>query len=311
MASRVNDGICDCCDGSDEWASENPCKNNCEEMGAAEKIERERLAKVIEEGLQKRNEMAQQGLKMKSEKETELANKKAELDGLATERDAKRVVKDDAEAKEKEALDVIREEEDRKRAEKEEQERLEREQEAEDYFRKFDANSDGQVTKEELMVEHRFDQNNDGFVNDEEANFYMSGHESYDRDSFVNSGWLLMKHQLSQYEKNEKPIGEVPEVGEDGEDEHGEIDDYDYDDHDLDDEEHEPTDAPPHHDNAAEAPADEGRPLSDSQYSPEVQALVDTATVARDEYNAADRAYSDVQRDIEVSLVAIRISRLF
>ena len=52
-ASRVNDGICDCCDGSDEWAmvAGGACRNNCDELGAAERAERERLEKVVEEGL--------------------------------------------------------------------------------------------------------------------------------------------------------------------------------------------------------------------------------------------------------------------
>ena len=30
FASRVGDGICDCCDGSDEWQDEG-CKDVCEE----------------------------------------------------------------------------------------------------------------------------------------------------------------------------------------------------------------------------------------------------------------------------------------
>ena len=52
-SSRVNDGICDCCDGSDEWAmvGGSPCSNNCDEMGAADKAERVRLEKIVEEGL--------------------------------------------------------------------------------------------------------------------------------------------------------------------------------------------------------------------------------------------------------------------
>ncbi len=29
--SRINDGICDCCDGSDEWAVEGMCNMNCDE----------------------------------------------------------------------------------------------------------------------------------------------------------------------------------------------------------------------------------------------------------------------------------------
>ena len=31
----VNDGICDCCDASDEYASGAGCSNTCREMGAA------------------------------------------------------------------------------------------------------------------------------------------------------------------------------------------------------------------------------------------------------------------------------------
>ena len=67
-SSRVNDGICDCCDGSDEWAGplyqfddagsdSSGCVNVCMEMGKEEREERERLAKVIEEGAKLRNEM--------------------------------------------------------------------------------------------------------------------------------------------------------------------------------------------------------------------------------------------------------------
>jgi len=38
FSSRVNDGICDCCDGSDEWALDSLCTNTCEEMGAADRL---------------------------------------------------------------------------------------------------------------------------------------------------------------------------------------------------------------------------------------------------------------------------------
>jgi hypothetical protein len=73
-SSRVNDGICDCCDGADEWTTElaNPCVNNCLEQGAAEREERERLSKVIEEGIRLKSDLVAQGSRMKTEKEAEL-----------------------------------------------------------------------------------------------------------------------------------------------------------------------------------------------------------------------------------------------
>ena len=48
-----------------------------------------------------------------------------------------------------------------------------------------------------------------------------------------------------------------------------------------------------------------------SQYSPEVQALVDSANVARDEFNAANNAYNDLNYDIQVRFLKfILISKM-
>lgn len=102
-------------------------------------------------------------------------------------------------------------------------------------FDKLDANQDGQLTKDELTNEIRFDQNNDGMVNDEEAEFYMSGNESYQRDSFIDNGWPLMKPALTDEEvtDNQDSSDSKPEYNEDDE-EHV---DTDIDDEDDDEEE--------------------------------------------------------------------------
>jgi protein kinase C substrate 80K-H len=51
--SRLNDGICDCCDGSDE--KEGDCPDICEEVLRKEREERERLRYMYQEGSAKRN----------------------------------------------------------------------------------------------------------------------------------------------------------------------------------------------------------------------------------------------------------------
>ena len=89
---------------------------------------------------------------------------------------------------------------------KDEQERKQKEAEALQYFAKLDKNGDGYITKDELIFEVVLDQNNDGQVSDEEVNFYMSGHENYDEKTFLNSGWQLMKHLYSKYDK---PVDEA------------------------------------------------------------------------------------------------------
>ena len=57
------------------------------------------------------------------------------------------------------------------------------------------------MSRDELLTVHAFDQNNDGMVNEDEVNFYLSGNESYDQETFLNTGWLLMKNLFSKYEK--------------------------------------------------------------------------------------------------------------
>ena len=57
------------------------------------------------------------------------------------------------------------------------------------------------MSRDELLSVHAFDQNNDGMVNEDEVNFYLSGNESYDQETFLNTGWLLMKNLFSKYEK--------------------------------------------------------------------------------------------------------------
>ena len=92
-------------------------------------------------------------------------------------------------------------------------------------FDKLDSNQDGQLTKDELTTEIRFDQNNDGMVNEEEAEFYMSGNESYQRDSFIDNGWPLMKPALSDEEvaDNTDSSDSKPEFNDD-EDDHVDTD---------------------------------------------------------------------------------------
>ena len=165
------------------------------------------------------------------------------------------------------------------------------EAEALSYFTKLDKNGDGYITKDELTFEVVLDQNDDGQVSDEEVNYYMSGHDNYDQETFLNTGWLLIKHLYSKFEKpvdNNEPTEDINTEPND------DVQDYDYDD--LDDNEDE---------DAMKAPEEKIEGIEEDQaeqvsgYPPEVQALVDAANAARDEFNAADRAYNDANREIQ------------
>lgn len=81
-SSRVNDGICDCCDGSDEWKEKVRCTNNCIELG------RESLKELIanverqEAGVAKLQDLIAQGRTMKVEKEKALIEANSKLEAL-------------------------------------------------------------------------------------------------------------------------------------------------------------------------------------------------------------------------------------
>ena len=69
--SRLNDGICDCCDGSDEHPDKNHCIDNCDEVL---KVERERQAKIQSDflaGSKKREHDLSQFEKLRATKITE------------------------------------------------------------------------------------------------------------------------------------------------------------------------------------------------------------------------------------------------
>ena len=43
----MNDGVCDCCDGSDEWSGRVECPDTCLEVGRSAREELQTLAKAF------------------------------------------------------------------------------------------------------------------------------------------------------------------------------------------------------------------------------------------------------------------------
>ena len=68
-SSRVNDGICDCCDASDEYQSSADCQDVCLELGRAAREEAERLKEMQQQGFLLKQQMITDSLNIKKEKQ--------------------------------------------------------------------------------------------------------------------------------------------------------------------------------------------------------------------------------------------------
>ncbi|KAG8341796.1 putative protein kinase C substrate protein, heavy chain [Trypanosoma vivax] len=82
--NRVNDGICDCCDGSDEYSGLTECKNNCAEKQEheAEKLKQEESARQL--AISKKQKMIQQVLAQRESDKVRVTEEK-----MAIEKDKK------------------------------------------------------------------------------------------------------------------------------------------------------------------------------------------------------------------------------
>jgi len=330
-SSRVGDQVCDCCDGSDEWESKVTCQNTCQEMGRAAREAAEAANRVALEGFKIRQSMVNEAKVMLDEKMVkvqELEAKKAELE---TSKEEKQKFKDEAEAPEKEALDYYKRIEEEEKKRQEEEEAAAAATEAAEYFSILDTDTDGVVTMSELQARPGLDTNKDGTVSEDEAKFFLGDKETFDIESFKESGFALLKPYLEL----EKAAPEVtPE--DDGVELAPPVEDYHAPDHPMmtpapdaaefdpdapdhpmmtpapdtyesedyteenDDEEEEDYDINDHEEDEEDLPPQsEEVKEEESKYDEKTQELIKNAEAARKAFTDVDRQFRDVEREIK------------
>lgn len=290
ISSRVNDKICDCCDGSDEWGTDTQCPNTCEEMGRRAREEYQRQQEMHAQGYNRKLEYSVQGKHKDEESRAELSQKEAELETLRAEVDRLAAVRDAAEEPEKAAKDEHQKRwEEKKEAEKAAVLR----EDAKYGFDQLDTNSDGYVSIDELRTRYELDDNGDGDVSEEEALSYSDNLVSLTFEAFYPSVWDRVADKC-QFNRP-PPVTEAPVQDQDaraGESDGGEVDggqgeeddndeddeDDDYEDDDIQEEPKEKEEMPP--------------------YDEATLALIETANAARDAFREADNKKSAVDRDI-------------
>ncbi|XP_039750628.1 glucosidase 2 subunit beta [Pararge aegeria] len=291
-SSRVNDGICDCCDGTDEYATPGTCSNICEELGKEARAKAQQLADLHKSGNHIRLELIEKGNKKRSEMALQLLQlekDKAEAEIIKNE---KEVLKSELEAKENEALQVYRDAEEKDRQRKAELERQQQETEASEQFARFDSNSDGVLTTDEIKVVNVFDKNKDGEVDQEEILHFFGDKDSVNMEDFMSTTWPMVKPLLMLDQGMFRPAvkeeeDDEPEVDEEEETQRVEdTEDVGGDDENIEE-------IP--HDDADEQDVE---PEQSRAYDDETQKLIDEATEARRQLTDAERTVREIESNI-------------
>ncbi|CAH2040596.1 unnamed protein product, partial [Iphiclides podalirius] len=259
-------------------------------MGREARAEAQRLADLhkagnhlridlIEKGNKKRNEMAEQ-LSQLEEDKVEALKIKSEKEAL----------KNELEAKENEVLQVYRDAEEKDRQRKAEEERVALAKEAMEYFSMYDTNNDNILTIDEVKFVNVFDRNNDGEVDQEEAQYFLGGNESADKDTFITTTWPLLKPLIMSKEG----VFQSPEEHEESDDHNDDTEatrDIESDDHDADEEN---IDEELAHDVDQDIEPDQ----PSQTYDEETQKIVDEATEARRQWTDAERTVREIESNI-------------
>jgi len=328
LSSRVGDRICDCCDGADEWSSGVSCPNTCDELGRAAREAEEARVKIIQEGLNKKQDMVNQAKGLLEGKKVQLQEKEMRKIELERIKEEKQKMKEEAEAPEKEALDYYKKIEEEEKKREEEEKAAKEAAEAEVYFAQLDTNGDGLVTVPELQARPGLDTNKDGQVTEEEAKFFLGDKEDFNIDSFKEGAFALIKPYLDLERLSSEEPAQVEDVQGEGvppTDEYHPPDhpmmtpspedtfdpekpDYpmntpapptdineDYPDEHEEEEEDEDYDINDHEE--PEVKQEEAKP--ESKYDEHTQNLINNAEDARREFNNADRQLRDMEREIK------------
>ena len=282
----VNDGVCDCCDASDEYSSGKQCPNNCSELGREARLEQQKAEELVKEGNKIRVEMIAKGKQLKNDYQTRLVKFRADYEEAALVKKEKEVVKNQAEERETLALEKYKPAESEQPATEEgaEDEEL-HESEAEDYFKLLDSDSSGTITIVELQTRVTFDKDRDGAVTEEEALYFLNNKDEINLQEFLDASWANIKPFLMLEQGMFKP-SEQKEEEEEAHDTVEEPLEHDKEEEDGNEGEDGATDEQ----EKAEEPS--------VQYDEETQALVDEASSARENFQAAERSVNELQLEI-------------
>lgn len=320
-SSRVNDELCDCCDGSDEYDGTVTCPNTCKELYKELYQKQREEAELAKQGLAIKQDYSQQGQGKKEERKQKLEELKKELEEKKAIVENLKAKKEEVEAVEKEAKDKHEKEWEETKA------KIVAERDktsAETSFKALDTDEDGRVTTQEVINTDLLDKK----YNEEEARELLGGYEESDFEGFFSALWSTFKEKLGAKQPQPPPVdGSVTTEGEDKPTEAGDVPespsppppvDENFDDEDLpdvpgeeddEDEDEDDDDERDEHVDETKQEAEKKIPeqnpedskdddLKMPDYDEETKAKISAADDARKEFNEAETASNDAEREI-------------
>ncbi|XP_030287698.1 glucosidase 2 subunit beta-like isoform X2 [Sparus aurata] len=106
-SSRVNDGICDCCDASDEYNSHAHCQNTCWNLGQRERAYVEGQMRTLDEGLQLKQQLIEEGVLLWREKQSQLRELQQAAEDLQIKLEDHRKRKHEADRRKEQTLKAL------------------------------------------------------------------------------------------------------------------------------------------------------------------------------------------------------------
>uniref|UniRef100_A0AAQ4Q8I5 Glucosidase 2 subunit beta n=1 Tax=Gasterosteus aculeatus aculeatus TaxID=481459 RepID=A0AAQ4Q8I5_GASAC len=178
-SSRVNDGICDCCDASDEYNSHAHCQNACWNLGQRERAYVEGQMRTLDEGLQLKQQLIEEGVLLWREKQAQLRELQQVAEDLQTKLEERRSRKQEA--------DRLKEQ-------------TPRPPEAGDgqnstvtgTFKLLDSNKDGSITVDEVQAKVALVHDEERVLSEDEAVALLGGDHQMDLTTFQHTLWDIL-----------------------------------------------------------------------------------------------------------------------
>uniref|UniRef100_A0A8D0CU54 Glucosidase 2 subunit beta n=1 Tax=Sander lucioperca TaxID=283035 RepID=A0A8D0CU54_SANLU len=181
-SSRVNDGICDCCDASDEYNSHAHCQNTCWNLGQRERAYVEGQMRTLDEGLQLKQQLIEEGVLLWREKQAQLRELQQVAEDLQIKLEEHRRKKHEADRLKEQTIKALEAGGNLRR-----QNRT-----VSSTFKLLDSNKDGSITVDEVQAKVALVHDEEQVLSEDEAVALLGGGHQMDLTKFQYTLWDIL-----------------------------------------------------------------------------------------------------------------------